>query len=216
MSQVLKVKEKNGVVTERQPKRKKAKDPEASARKKRRLDASDEASSSEPSSSTKTSLKKKPTTTTKDTDSTEDSPAPAPSSDSDPEILGMLIEAMATSRASSVPISQLYKSVIASRPSLKSQKSEREWISEFEWVLERESEGSGVFGKVESSGKDSSDKPLPPHYFYVPERDLDQERASLIKSMMPRPGKRSTTKKYKQYYYQPLAKITRWDSEDAI
>jgi hypothetical protein len=50
----------------------------------------------------------------------------------------------------------------------------------------------------------------------VPERDQDQERAVLIRSMMPRPAKRSETKKFKQYYYRPLGKISRWDPEDEL
>jgi len=53
-------------------------------------------------------------------------------------------------------------------------------------------------------------------WFYVPENDCDQERATLIKSMMLRPGKRNVTKKYKQYYFQPLDKISRWDPEDDL
>lgn len=64
--------------------------------------------------------------------------------------------------------------------------------------------------------QDDSDRPLEAQWFYVPERDEDQERAALIRSMMPRPGKRSETKKYKQYYYRPLGKISRWDPEDEI
>jgi len=50
----------------------------------------------------------------------------------------------------------------------------------------------------------------------VPELDEDQERAALIKAMMPRPAKRSETKKYKQYYWRPLDKISRWDPEDEL
>ncbi|GLB45039.1 hypothetical protein LshimejAT787_1901170 [Lyophyllum shimeji] len=137
----------------------------------------------------------------------------------DAEICGMLIECMATSRASSLPASTLYKSVMECRPALKAQRSEKEWIAIFERVLhegEASRGGSGVFGKVESSFKDESDRPLEAQWFYVPEMDEDQERAALIRSMMPRPGKRSETKKYKQYYYRPLAKISRWDPEDEI
>ena len=33
---------------------------------------------------------------------------------------------------------------------------------------------------------------------------------------MPRPAKRNETKKYKQYYWRPLDKISKWDSEDAL
>jgi len=64
--------------------------------------------------------------------------------------------------------------------------------------------------------QDDSDRQLEAQWFYVPELDEDQERATLIRSMMPRPGKRSETKKYKQYYYRPLAKISRWDPEDEM
>jgi hypothetical protein len=34
--------------------------------------------------------------------------------------------------------------------------------------------------------------------------------------MMPRPGKRSVTKQYKQYYWRPLEKISKWDAEDDL
>jgi len=132
------------------------------------------------------------------------------------EIRGMLVESMATSRASSLPVSSLYKAVMQSRPALKAQRGETEWLAVFELVLQDGQKDGGIFGKVESSGKDNSDRPLEAQWFYVPERDDDQERAMLIRSMMPRPGKRTETKKYKQYYYRPLEKISRWDPEDEI
>ncbi|KAF8697253.1 hypothetical protein AX14_001393 [Amanita brunnescens Koide BX004] len=146
------------------------------------------------------------------------SPDGPPQDALDDEILGMLIECMAVSRASSLPASSLYKSVMQSRPALKAQKSDKDWIAVFLRVLEGgvAGRGSGIFGKVESSGKDARDRPLEPQWFYVPEMDEDQERATLIRSMMPRPGKRNETKKYKQYYYRPLDKISRWDPEDSL
>ncbi|KAG5640299.1 hypothetical protein DXG03_009328 [Asterophora parasitica] len=137
----------------------------------------------------------------------------------DAEITGMLIETMATSRASCLPASTLYKNVMQSRPSLKAERTEEEWMCVILRVLnegEVSTGGSGVFGKVESSFKDDSDRPLEAQWFYVPELDGDQERATLIRSMMPRAGKRSETKKYKQYYYRPLDKISRWDPEDEM
>ena len=71
------------------------------------------------------------------------------------EICGMLIETMALSRASSLPLSSLYKMVMQTQPSLKSQRSESEWLIVFARVLQEgeAGRGSGVFGKVESSGK---------------------------------------------------------------
>lgn len=61
-----------------------------------------------------------------------------------------------------------------------------------------------------------TDHQLEAQWFYVPEKDQDQERATLIRSMMSRPGKRNETKKSKQYYWRPLAKISRWDPEDDL
>jgi hypothetical protein len=67
----------------------------------------------------------------------------------------MLIECMATSRASSLPMSTLYKSLMQSYPSLKSRGTEGECLDILERVLENgtvANGGSGVFGKVQSSG----------------------------------------------------------------
>ncbi|KAI0796159.1 hypothetical protein C8Q75DRAFT_364124 [Abortiporus biennis] len=93
-----------------------------------------------------------------------------------------------------------------------------EWVRIIEVVLEEEGARWGLFGKVESSFKDSpsSHSALEAQWFYVPERDPDGERAEVIKSMMPRAGKRNETKKYKQYYWRPLGKVSRWDSEGEI
>jgi hypothetical protein len=72
------------------------------------------------------------------------------------------------------------------------------------------------FNFLKLSFQDKSDRPLEARWFYTPENDDDQDRAALVKSMMPRPAKRSVTKRYKQYYYQPLGKMSRWDPEDAL
>lgn len=71
------------------------------------------------------------------------------------QVCGMLIETMAMSRASSLPVSSLYKMVTQDQPALKTQRTEKEWIRLFDQVLHRgeAGRGSGVFGKVESSGK---------------------------------------------------------------
>lgn len=81
-------------------------------------------------------------------------------------------------------------------------------------VLEGGRARCGMFEKVDGSGERLRHKLLESRWFYVPERDEDPERASLISSIMPR-QKRNETKKYKQYYYRPLDKISRWDPEDA-
>jgi len=132
------------------------------------------------------------------------------------ELQGMVIESFAVSRASALPVSALYRSITDNRPSLKTEHSQEKWMELIEGALEDGQSNCGVFGKVESSFKDDSDLALEAKWFYVPERDLDQERAMLISNMMPRAAKRTETKKYKQYYYQPLDKISRWDPEDDL
>ena len=64
--------------------------------------------------------------------------------------------------------------------------------------------------------QDNANRPLEAQWFYAPELDEDQERATLIKAMMPRSAKGSETKKYKQYCWQPLDKISRWDREGEL
>ncbi|CDO76224.1 hypothetical protein BN946_scf184894.g13 [Trametes cinnabarina] len=180
------------------------------------------------------------------------------------ELEGMLIETLATSRASSLATTALYGALMAARPALremalpfltnapvmtpadeeekpKEEKQEggrkprggrgrggkadaaeaasrRAWVPALEGVLEAGWRRSGVFGKVVNSGTDMGDQELTleARWFYDPDRDEDQERATLVRSMMRRPPKRSETKKAKQYYWRPLPKISRWDPEDEL
>ncbi|KAH7928922.1 hypothetical protein BV22DRAFT_974171, partial [Leucogyrophana mollusca] len=121
------------------------------------------------------------------------------------ELTGMLIEALATSRASSLTPTALYSAITQSHPHLKNEeRGKKEWLKLISDVLE----SGGMFEKVDSSGENGEAR-----WFYVPERDEDRERAGLISALMPR-QKRSETKKYKQYYYRPLDRISRWDPED--
>ena len=218
------------------------------------------------------------------------------------ELEGMLIETLATARASSLATSALYGALMAARPALhemplpvrRGQRldaererelekekegegrrgakakadaaSRRAWVPALEEVLEAGWRRCGVFGKVVNSGTVSLSSsrairpplPFPPllswaipcrqhsrfipialshahadlgfpgqdladhalaleaRWFYDPDRDEDADRAALVRSMMRRPGKRSETKKAKQYYWRPLPKISRWDAEDEL
>ncbi|KAJ3757976.1 hypothetical protein EV360DRAFT_83505 [Lentinula raphanica] len=83
------------------------------------------------------------------------------------------------------------------------------WVFEFERVMKEAAARCGMFGLVESSFRnDPRDRPLPfsSRFFYVPDCDPDTERAQLIRLTMPGSGKRSETKKYKQYYWKPVGK----------
>lgn len=195
------------------------------------------------------------------------------------ELEGMVIETLATARATSMSCEAIWRALMSGRPGLKGklrrccvpsvqgegetetgateQKGEerieerpmgkQDWLQLLTHILTTGHAVTGLFGRVESSASDS-DTPLSPHasplkasahphhllapmrprkkltfkaairaqWYYVPERDTDGERAALVKSMMRGPGKRSETMKYKQYYWKPLGKITRWDREDDL
>lgn len=174
-----------------------------------------------------------------------------------PELEGMIIETLATARATSMS-GQSILGVLMNRDSVRTCTRRRHlrsedtdtpqeegagegaemdktaWLHVLTHVLTTGHLGSGVFGRVDSSASDSDAPPSPPNspakprmrlshraaqlaqWYYVPEKDADKERAGVVKSMMRGPGKRTETKKYKQYYWRPLGKISRWDPEDDL
>jgi hypothetical protein len=106
-----------------------------------------------------------------------------------PALLGILIEALASSRASSLPLTTLTRTnpAVASYP-------DALITSTLTWAVH-----SRILGCVRSSGE-----ALPPSYFYDPAADPDRERGELLRCLMPRAGKRRETMKYKQYYWAPV------------
>ncbi|KAH9964415.1 hypothetical protein BJV74DRAFT_302646 [Russula compacta] len=106
-----------------------------------------------------------------------------------PALLGILIEALALSRASSLPLSTLTRTTpaLADYPPAA-------LTSTLAWAVR-----SRILGSVRSSGE-----ALPPSYFYDPAVDPDRERGELLRGLMPRAGKRRETMKYKQYYWAPV------------
>ncbi|KIK67921.1 hypothetical protein GYMLUDRAFT_155616 [Collybiopsis luxurians FD-317 M1] len=133
-----------------------------------------------------------------------------PPSPLDLELIGIIIETMSMSRSSSHLASALYRTVRETRSGVAGlSEVDIMWVSEFERVMKEAASRFGMFGMVESSFRnDPRDCPLPfsSRFFYVPDRDPDTERAQLIKLTMPGAGKRSETKKYKQYYWKPVGK----------
>ncbi|KAG2355000.1 hypothetical protein BDR07DRAFT_1242354, partial [Suillus spraguei] len=128
------------------------------------------------------------------------------------ELTGMLVEALAMSRASSMDPLALRTTITQTHPHLKTKYNKKEWLNLIPTMLEAGRERCGMFEKVSSSGTDGEKQA---RWFYVSERDEDRERAELLKELMPK-QKRNETKKFKQYYYAPLQKVSRWESEDTI
>lgn len=133
-----------------------------------------------------------------------------PDKDAKDEVCGLLIQAMALARASSMPASSLIRELLRENPHLNGRRSHDVWLDLINTVLR----SHVVFGRIDRQGLDAADKPLEPQWYYIPEKDWDVERATLLREMMPK--KRNETKKHKQYYYRPVSKITRWDPEDDI
>lgn len=106
-----------------------------------------------------------------------------------PALLGILIEAFALSRASSLPLSTLTRT----NPAL-AEYPHAVLTSTLTWAVR-----SRILGCVRSSGE-----AVPPSYFYDPAADPDRERGDLLRCLMPRAGKRRETMKYKQYYWAPV------------
>lgn len=129
------------------------------------------------------------------------------------EITGIVVEALATSRATSMDTVALYLVLTRAHPELKTRRPKKEFLRLIGSVLEAGHARCGMFEMVQSSG-DANDGGYG-RWFYVPEKDEDKERALLIRALMPR-QKRSETMKYKQYYWKPLDRISRWDPEDAL
>jgi hypothetical protein len=106
-----------------------------------------------------------------------------------PALLGILVEALALSRASSLPLSALTRT----NPAL-AEYPHAVLTSTLTWAVR-----SRILGCVRSSGE-----AVPPSYFYDPAVDPDRERGDLLRCLMPRAGKRRETMKYKQYYWAPV------------
>ncbi|KAH9957852.1 hypothetical protein BGW80DRAFT_1449671 [Lactifluus volemus] len=106
-----------------------------------------------------------------------------------PALLGILLETLALSRASSLPLTALTRTTpaLATYP-------HAELTSTLAWAVR-----ARILGCVRSSGE-----ALPPSYFYDPAADPDRERGELLQCLMPRAGKRRETMKYKQYYWAPV------------
>ncbi|EIW83493.1 hypothetical protein CONPUDRAFT_52376, partial [Coniophora puteana RWD-64-598 SS2] len=140
----------------------------------------------------------------------------------DPELTGMLVEALASSRASSMDPQALFKALSASHPSRfgslaigPAAKSKKEWLTTIRACLDAGHARCGMFEKIDSSAEEA-ESAADGRWFYVSERDDDRERASVVGAIYEPRQKRSETKKYKQYYWKPLDKISKWDPEDEL
>lgn len=137
------------------------------------------------------------------------------------ELTGLLVETLATSRATSMDTATLYLVLTRSHPRFAAQYEKQALVQLIGSALETGRAQCGMFERVIASGEGAVDGMTKPvaegegRWFYVAAKDEDRERASLVSALMPR-QKRSETMKYKQYYWRPLDRISKWDPEDAL
>ena len=157
-------------------------------RKKHTTPARDSPSTSSSSSRTSPAAVSSPSDFSSNEFTTSPCPCPCPH----PSLLGLLLETLALSRASSLTQNALIRTNPALAPS--SDNDPAMLATTLEWAVR-----ARVLGCVRSSGEK-----LPPSYFYDPTEDPDRERGELLRCLMPRAGKRRETMKYKQYYWAPV------------
>ncbi|KAI0318838.1 hypothetical protein OF83DRAFT_1170719 [Amylostereum chailletii] len=206
-------------------KRKSNPDPDAAARKKKKR-APEDTAPKPPRSPQKQKQKQKQTaSSSEDVPSDADCPHTA--------LLSLLIESLALSRASSLPVSALYDAIHASYPALSAVPPDpSDPASSHPSKPTRVSRGAsqtpprgalaedkirdavlstGALSAVLAWGIQrglfgelaSSGDSVPPTYFYLPAADWDRARAGLWEAMGGR-GKRAVARGYKQYYWQPV------------
>jgi hypothetical protein len=110
------------------------------------------------------------------------------------EVSNILVNHLAFSRLSSTPASFLNTiSAITSKLSLKQIR-----------VLLHNIECVGV---IEREGKDAAGKPLQEEYYYLPEKDTDAQRTTLVAQIKGHGGLRACRRTHKQYYWKKPAPI---------
>ncbi|KAL1410929.1 hypothetical protein Q8F55_001872 [Vanrija albida] len=92
------------------------------------------------------------------------------------DLAALLASTVVFSGSSKLSLPDLVKSLLESQPSLREHGSEAVWSA---WA-DKELESNAMFGKVSRNGKDSSGRPLLPHYFYNPANDPDGSRAQQL------------------------------------
>ncbi|BEJ04473.1 hypothetical protein CcaverHIS641_0202900 [Cutaneotrichosporon cavernicola] len=104
-------------------------------------------------------------------------PAPAPEGLDMPALLASTVVFSGSSKLS---LPDLVKSLLESQPNMRVHGDEAAWGV---WAA-AELAVNPMFGKITRNGRDSSGKPLEPHYYYNPANDPDPARASQLAGLV--------------------------------
>ncbi|PVF94044.1 hypothetical protein CPB86DRAFT_818296 [Serendipita vermifera] len=122
-------------------------------------------------------------------------------SDVSKELIGSLIQILALSGRSSMQTSKIVEEMLASSPSLRSERSAEEWTSICIGIMSVKP----VFGRADSKGlKNADNESIEDEWYYRPEDDEDDERREMLGGFQRGGGKRRATVQKKQYYWKPV------------
>jgi hypothetical protein len=142
------------------------------------------------------------------------------------EVEGHVVSTLALSRSSSMTVPAIVKNILAAQPGWLDMSSRKEWEQVVREILNA---NTTLFGRIKRTGtvsiplilspafvsylyQDAASQKLEDQYYYDADNDPDQSRAEVFRMVMPK--KRGCTKQHQQYYYEPVAKPSRWDPED--
>jgi hypothetical protein len=107
---------------------------------------------------------------------TPPAPAEAPPVPAALDLPALLASTVVFSGSSKLSLPDLVKSLLETQPALRDHGDDSVWSL---WAA-AELDSNPMFGKVSRNGKDSSGRPLLPHYFYNPASDPDPARAKEL------------------------------------
>ncbi|KAK7418401.1 target of SBF [Neonectria magnoliae] len=117
-------------------------------------------------------------------------PTPAPI-EINAAVANHVINQLAFSRLSSTPLSTIMQHLPA--------EEKKDLTKE---VLRASIEATPCIGIIEREGKDAAGKLLESEYYYVPERDNDEQRRAAVVDGLRKPSLRACRKQHKQYYWK--------------
>ncbi|PHH75551.1 hypothetical protein CDD82_4391 [Ophiocordyceps australis] len=116
---------------------------------------------------------------------------PSPLANFDPAIANHVVNQLAFSRLSSTPLSTILQNLPSDVPLGLTSDSLRLII-----------EATACIGVIDRPGKDAAGKPLETEYYYVAEKDEDEQRRAAVVDGLRKPSLRNCRKQHKQYYWK--------------
>ncbi|PHH61636.1 hypothetical protein CDD81_8100 [Ophiocordyceps australis] len=109
----------------------------------------------------------------------------------DPAIANHVVNQLAFSRLSSTPLSTIMQNLPSDVPLGLTSDSLRDTI-----------EATACIGVIDRPGKDAAGKPLENEYYYMAEKDEDEQRRAAVVDGLRKPSLRNCRKQHKQYYWK--------------